>query len=83
MKQSSRKGDTIATATSQDDQFEYLEFIGLPTDIYAKDGTGSDMYEVEEVYAPAGYEKSDKTLTFKGEVINDTKENLIHDVKLR
>ena len=22
-----------------------------------------------------------KTLTFKGEVINDTKENLIHDVK--
>lgn len=76
-----KKGDTIATATSQDDQFEYLEFIGLPTDIYAKDGTGSDMYEVEEVYAPAGYEKSDKTLTFKGEVINDTKENLIHDVK--
>lgn len=76
-----KKGDTIATATSQDDQFEYLEFIGLPTDIYAKDGTGSDMYEVEEIYAPAGYEKSDKTLTFKGEVINDTKENLIHDVK--
>ena len=76
-----KKGDTIATATSQDDQFEYLEFIGLPTDIYAKDGTGSDMYEVEEVYAPTGYEKSDKTLTFKGEVINDTKENLIHDVK--
>ena len=76
-----KKGDTIATATSQDDQFEYLEFIGLPTDIYAKDGTGSDMYEVEEIYAPAGYEKSDKTLTFKGEVVNDTKENLIHDVK--
>lgn len=76
-----KKGDTIATAMSQDDQFEYLEFIGLPTDIYAKDGTGSDMYEVEEIYAPAGYEKSDKTLTFKGEVINDTKENLIHDVK--
>lgn len=76
-----KKGDTIATAMSQDDQFEYLEFIGLPTDIYAKDGTGSDMYEVEEIYAPAGYEKSDKTLTFKGEVVNDTKENLIHDVK--
>ena len=31
-----KKGDTIATAISQDDQFEYLEFIGLPTDIYAK-----------------------------------------------
>lgn len=77
-----QKGDTIATATSQDDQFEYLEFIGLPTDIYAKDGTGSDMYEVEEICAPAGYEKSDKILTFKGEVINDTKENLIHDVKV-
>ena len=45
-----KKGDTIATTTSQDDQFEYLEFIGLPTDIYAKDGTDSDMYEVEEIY---------------------------------
>ena len=49
-----KKGDTIATTTSQDDQFEYLEFIGLPTDIYAKDGTGCEMYEGEEVYAPAG-----------------------------
>ena len=53
----------------------------MPTDIYAKDGTDSDMYEVKEIYAPDGYEKSDKTLTFKGKVINDTKENLIHDVK--
>ena len=76
-----KKGDTIATAISQDDQFEYLEFIGLPTDIYAKDGTGCDMYEVVETSAPAGYEGSDKKLTLKGEVINNTKENLIHDVK--
>ena len=30
-----KKGDTIATAISQDDLFEFLEFIGLPTDIYA------------------------------------------------
>lgn len=76
-----KKGDTIATATSQDDQFEYLEFIGLPTDIYAKDGTGCDMYEVVETSAPAGYEGSNKKLTLKGEVINNTKENLVHDVK--
>ena len=76
-----KKGDTIATAISQDDQFEYLEFIGLPTDIYAKDGTGCDMYEVVETSAPAGYEGSDKKLTLKGKVINNTKENLIHDVK--
>jgi len=76
-----KKGDTIATAISQDDQFEYLEFIGLPTDIYAKDGTGCEMYEVVETSAPAGYEGSDKKLTLKGEVINNTKENLIHDVK--
>ena len=27
----------------------------MPTDIYAKDGTDSDMYEVEEIYAPDGY----------------------------
>mgnify|MGYP002249698446 FL=1 len=47
----------------------------MPTDIYAKDGTDSDMYEVEEIYAPDGYEKSDKTLTFKGKVINDTKKS--------
>lgn len=76
-----KKGDTIATAISQDDQFEYLEFIGLPTDIYAKDGTGCEMYEVVETSAPAGYEGNDKKLTLKGEVINNTKENLIHDVK--
>ena len=76
-----KRGDTIATAISQDDQFEYLEFIGLPTDIYAKDGTGCDMYEVVETSAPAGYEGSDKKLTLKGEVINNTKENLVHDVK--
>ena len=76
-----KKGDTIATAISQDDQFEYLEFIGLSTDIYAKDGTGCDMYEVVETSAPAGYEGSDKKLTLKGEVINNTKENLVHDVK--
>ena len=76
-----KKGDTIATAISQDDQFEYLEFIGLPTDIYAKDGTGCEMYEVVETSPPAGYEGSDKKLTLKGEVINNTKENLIHDVK--
>ena len=76
-----KKGDTIATVISQDDQFEYLEFIGLPTDIYAKDGTGCDMYEIVETSAPAGYEGSDKKLTLKGEVINNTKENLVHDVK--
>ena len=76
-----KKGDTIATAISQDDQFEYLEFIGLPTDIYAKDGTGCEMYEVVETSAPAGYEGNDKKLTLKGEVINNTKENLIHDLK--
>ena len=76
-----KKGDTIATAISQDDQFEYLEFIGLPTDIYAKDGTGCNMYEVVETSAPAGYEGSNKKLTLKGEVINNTKENLVHDVK--
>ena len=39
------------------------------------------MYEVVETSAPAGYEGSDKKLTLKGEVINNTKENLIHDVK--
>lgn len=75
-----KKGDTIATAVSQDDQFEYLEFIGLPTDIYAKDGRNSDMYEVVETAPPAGYEGSDKKLTLKGQVVNDTKENFIHDV---
>ncbi len=75
-----KKGDTIATAVSQDDQFEYLEFIGLPTDIYAKDGKNSDMYEVVETAPPAGYEGSDKKLILKGQVVNDTKENFIHDV---
>ena len=39
------------------------------------------MYEVVETSAPAGYEGSNKKLTLKGEVINNTKENLVHDVK--
>ena len=38
------------------------------------------MYEVVETSAPAGYEGSDKKLTLKGEVINNTKENLVHAV---
>lgn len=74
------KGDTITTTISQDDQFGYVEFFGLPTGIYAKDGVGKQMYTVEETTAPVGYEKSDKVLTFGGEVLNDKTENLIHDV---
>lgn len=74
------KGDTITTTVSQDDQFGYVEFFGLPTGIYAKDGAGKQMYMVEEVTPPVGYEKSDKVLTFSGEVLNDKTENLIHDV---
>ena len=74
------KGDTITTTVSQDDQFGYIEFFGLPTGIYAKDGTGKQMYTVEEVTPPVGYEKTDKVLTFSGEVLNDKTENLIHDV---
>ncbi|MFR9098386.1 MAG: Cna B-type domain-containing protein [Anaerostipes hadrus] len=74
------KGDTITTTVSQDDQFGYVEFFGLPTGIYAKDGTGKQMYTVEEVTPPVGYEKTDKVLTFSGEVLKDKTENLIHDV---
>lgn len=74
------KGDTITTTVSQDDQFGYVEFFGLPTGIYAKDGVGKQMYTVEEIAPPVGYEKSDKVLTFSGEVLNDKTENLIHDV---
>jgi len=49
-------------------------------DSYAKDGKNSDMYEVVETAPPAGYEGSDKKLILKGQVVNDTKENFIHDV---
>ena len=38
------------------------------------------MYTVEEITPPVGYEKTDKVLTFSGEVLNDKTENLIHDV---
>ena len=74
------KGDTIATTVSGDDQFGYLEFFGLPTGIYAKDGIGKEMYTVEEVEAPLGYGKSDETMTFSGEVLNDQTADFIHDV---
>lgn len=76
-----KKGATIATAVSADDQFEYLEFFGLPTDLYASDGAGAKMYTVEEISAPAGYETSEKTLTFQGEILNDDTENFVHDVE--
>lgn len=75
-----KKGDTIATTVSGDDQFGYLEFFGLPTGIYAKDGVGKEMYTVEEVEAPLGYEKSDETMTFSGEVLNNETADFIHDV---
>lgn len=75
-----RKGDTIATTVSGDDQFGYLEFFGLPTGIYAKDGVGKEMYTVEEIEAPLGYNKSDEKLTFGGEVLNNTAADFIHDV---
>lgn len=74
------KGDTISTAVSGDDQFGYLEFFGLPTDLYAKDGNGSKMYTVEEISPPDGYVPTKKTLTFSGSIPNDQTENLIHDV---
>ena len=74
------KGDTIATTVSGDDQFGYLEFFGLPTGIYAKDGVGKEMYTVEEIEAPLGYNKSDEKLTFGGEVLNNTAADFIHDV---
>lgn len=74
------KGDTIATTVSGDDQFGYLEFFGLPTGIYAKDGVGKEMYTVEEVEAPLGYGKSDEMMTFSGEVLNDQTADFIHDV---
>lgn len=74
------KGDTIATTVSGDDQFGYLEFFGLPTGIYAKDGVGKEMYTVEEVEAPLGYGKSDETMTFSGEVLNAQTADFIHDV---
>lgn len=75
-----KKGDTIATTVSGDDQFGYLEFFGLPTGIYAKDGVGKEMYTVEEIEALLGYNKSDEKLTFGGEVLNNTAADFIHDV---
>lgn len=76
-----KNGDTITTTISGDDQFGYLEFFGLPTGIYAKDGVGKEMYTVEEVEAPLGYIKSDKSLTFSGEVLNNTSTDFVHDVE--
>ncbi len=75
-----QKGDTIAEAISGDDQFGYLEFFGLPTGIYAKDGIGKEMYTIEEVEAPLGYEASDEALTFGGEILNNETPDFIHDV---
>lgn len=75
-----KKGDTISTAVSGDDQFGYLEFFGLPTGIYAKDGNGKEMYTVEELEAPSGYKKTDEKLTFSGEVLNNKATEFVHDV---
>ena len=38
------------------------------------------MYTIEEVEAPLGYGKSDETMTFSGEVLNDQTADFIHDV---
>lgn len=39
----------------------YVEFFGLPTGIYAKDGVGKQMYTVEEITPPVGYEEADRS----------------------
>lgn len=74
------KGDIISTTVSQNDQFGYIEFFGLPTCIYAKDGIGNPMYIVEELQAPEGYDVSNEKLSFSGSILNNKTENLIHDV---
>lgn len=74
------KGDIISTAVSQNDQFGYIEFFGLPTCIYAKDGIGNPMYMVEEIQPPEGYEVSEEKLLFGGSILNNKTENFIHDV---
>lgn len=75
-----KEGDTISTAVSPDDQFGYLEFFGLPSDLYAKDGKGTDMFIVEETIPPDGYKKSNEILTFQGKAVNQDTAAFIHDV---
>lgn len=75
-----KEGDTISTAVSPDDQFGYLEFFGLPSDLNAKNGKGTEMFLVEETIPPDGYKKSDEVLSFKGEVVNQNAAAFIHDV---
>lgn len=73
------EGDIIATAVSEDDQFGYIEFFGLPAGIYAKDGIGKKMYVVEEIKAPLGYKCPNEKLTYGGEILNNKTEDFIHD----
>ena len=75
-----RKGDTITTGVSQNDQFGYLEFFGLPTDLYAKDAADNIMYKIEEISAPDGYKKNKGSLEFGGNTKGNKTENLVHDV---
>lgn len=73
------EGDIIATAVSEDDQFGYIEFFGLPAGIYAKDGIGKKMYVVEEIKAPLGYKNSNEKITYGGQILNNKTEDFIHD----
>lgn len=75
-----KKGDTITTGVSQNDQFGYLEFFGLPTDLYAEDVQDDIMYKVEEISAPDGYLKDNESLEFSGNTKKNKTENIVHDV---
>ena len=76
------KGDTITTTVSQDDPVWLCQILWTANRHLCKRWSWkTDVYRGRRMLTPpVGYEKTDKVLTFSGEVLNDKTENLIHDV---
>lgn len=73
-----QKDEAIATQISGNDNFSYVEFSHLPSEIYKKDRTQPYMYYIRETRAPEGYYGNDKILYISGKTDDNTKAEFIY-----
>lgn len=72
-----RKDDVIDTQISGGSDFDYVEFMGLPTSAYKKNPADPYMYYVKETKAPEGYNGNDKVVYCSGKASDQKKEEII------
>ena len=72
-----KKDDVIDTQVSGGSNFDYVEFMSLPTSVYKKNPTDPYMYYIKETKAPEGYYGNDKVVYCNGKASDQQKEEII------